>query len=65
MGAAFLGAQLGFKPGHVEYNAQYIDGWLHALRRDKRVIVRAAAAAQKSAEYLMSMAQAKETGVAA
>ena len=51
--AAMIGAQLGFKPGHIEDSAAYVQSWLQVLRNDKRAIVKAAAAAQRSADYLM------------
>ena len=52
--AAMMGAQLGFQPGHIEDSASYVQSWLTVLRDDKRAIVKAAAAAQRSADYLMS-----------
>lgn len=54
--AAMLGAQLGFAPGHIEDSAAYIASWLEILRNDQRAIVKAAAAAQRSADYLMQCA---------
>ena len=54
--AAMMGAQLGFQPGHIEDSAAYVQSWLKVLRDDKRAIVRAAAAAQRSADYLMAKA---------
>lgn len=56
MSAAMLGAQLGFQPGHLEDSAAYIQSWLSVLRSDARAIVKAAAAAQRSADYLMEKA---------
>ena len=54
--AAMMGAQLGFQPGHIEDSAAYVQSWLKVLRDDKRAIVKAAAAAQRSADYLMEKA---------
>ncbi len=54
--AAMMGAQLGFQPGHIEDSAAYVQSWLKVLRDDKRAIVKAAAAAQRSADYLMDKA---------
>ncbi|MGB0903057.1 ArdC family protein [Halocynthiibacter sp.] len=65
IGAAFLGAQLGFEPGHIEDSAAYIASWLEVLRNDKRAIVRAAAAGQRAADYLMEAATAGEKEAAA
>jgi antirestriction protein ArdC len=54
--SAMVGAQLGFQPGHIEDSAAYVQSWLKVLRDDKRAIVKAAAAAQRSADYLMEKA---------
>jgi len=51
MGAAFLCAHCGL-PARLEH-ASYIDHWLDALKRDKRLIFVAAAAAQKAADYVI------------
>jgi antirestriction protein ArdC len=50
MGAAFLCAFCGL-PARLEH-ASYIDSWLDALRRDKRLIFVAAGAAQKAADFI-------------
>ena len=55
-----MGAQLGFEPGHIEDSAAYIASWLEVLRNDKRAIVRAAAAGQRAADYLMEAARFSE-----
>lgn len=54
MGAAFLCAHCGL-PARLEH-ASYIDHWLDALRRDKRLIFVAAGAAQKAADYALGVA---------
>ena len=51
MGAAFLCAHCGLA-ARLEH-ASYIDSWLDALRRDKRLIFTAAGAAQKAADYVL------------
>ena len=51
MGAAFLCAHCGL-PGRLEH-ASYIDNWLDALKRDKRLIFVAAGAAQRAADYVL------------
>lgn len=51
MGAAFLCAHCGL-PARMEH-ASYIDSWLDALRRDKRLIFVAAGAAQKAVDYVI------------
>lgn len=52
IGSAFLGAQLGLRPDHIEDHAVYIKSWLVALKNDKKFLFRAAAAAQKAVDLL-------------
>ena len=54
--SAMMGAQLGFQPGHIDDSAAYVQSRLKVLRDDKRAIVKAAAAAQRSADYLLEQA---------
>lgn len=56
IGAAFIGARLGFVGDHIESHAGYIDHWLKILRGDKRAIFRAAAAAQAAADLVLQKA---------
>ena len=64
MGAAFLCAHCGL-PARLEH-ASYIDSWLDALRRDKRLIFTAAGAAQKAADYVLGeTVSAPAPGIAA
>lgn len=53
MGAAFLCAYCGL-PARLEH-ASYIDSWLDALRRDKRLIFVAAGLAQRAADYVLGI----------
>ncbi len=55
IGAAFLCANCHL-PGRLEH-ASYIDSWLNALRRDKRLIFTAAGAAQKAADFVLNLVQ--------
>ena len=53
MSAAFLSAELGYAPeAEGDQHAAYIQGWLKAIRGDKKLVVAAAAAAQKAANYI-------------
>ncbi|MFT4054920.1 MAG: zincin-like metallopeptidase domain-containing protein [Novosphingobium sp.] len=52
MGSAFLCAALGICP--TVRHADYIGAWLDVLREDNRAIFRAASAASKAAEWLLS-----------
>ena len=52
-GAAFLCAFAGISnPASQALQASYIAGWSRALRADSRLIVRAASAAQRAADYI-------------
>jgi antirestriction protein ArdC len=52
-GAAFLCSFAGIKsPGTEALQASYIQGWAEALRRDQRLVIRAASAAQRAADYI-------------
>jgi antirestriction protein ArdC len=64
MGAAFLCAHVGI-PARLEH-ASYIDSWLDALKRDKRLIFTAAGAAQKAADFVLGeTVSAPAPGIAA
>jgi antirestriction protein ArdC len=52
LGAAFLCARAGIAPATLEDSAAYLANWLKRLREDKRLIVTAAAAAQRAADFI-------------
>jgi antirestriction protein ArdC len=52
MGAAFLNGAAGIAPD-FEHHAAYIASWLEALNDDRKLIVAAAGAAQKAADYII------------
>jgi len=52
MGSAFLCAALGIVP--TVRHADYLASWLTVLREDNRAIFRAASAASKAADWLLS-----------
>lgn len=58
MTAAFACAALAIVP--TVRHADYIGSWLDVLREDDRAIVRAASAASKAADFLLSFAPAQE-----
>ncbi len=62
MGAAFLCGHCHL-PARLEH-ASYIDTWLDALKRDKRLIFVAAGAAQKAADYALGVMQVAPSPVA-
>lgn len=56
MGAAFLCGFAGIETHTLDNAAAYIAGWLYALRDDQRLVVRAAAHAQRAADYILGRA---------
>lgn len=53
-GACFLNQVAGIEPDFPN-SASYIDGWLSALKKDKKMAVTAAAQAQKAADYILGV----------
>jgi antirestriction protein ArdC len=53
MGAAFLCAEAGISPAVVENQAAYLAGWLSKLREDRKLLVYAAAQAQKASDFIL------------
>jgi len=43
-------------------SAAYVEGWLRALKGDKRMIFKAATEAQKAADYLLGAAGIEQVG---
>ena len=52
--AAFLCAVCGIEQQIINNSAAYIQGWLKALKNDKRLILKAATQAQAAADYIMN-----------
>ncbi len=63
MGAAFVCASLGVSP--TVRHADYLGGWLDVLREDNRAIFRAASAASKAADFILSSGEHDEPAAAA
>jgi antirestriction protein ArdC len=53
LSAAYLCAEAGISPAVIENEAAYIQGWLAKLKSEKRLIVIAAAKAQRAADYIL------------
>ena len=53
--AAYLCAEAGISPAVLENQAAYIQGWLKKLRGDKRMVVAAAAQAQRATDYILNV----------
>lgn len=52
MGAAYLCALTGIENSTIENSAAYIGGWLRRLKSEPKMVVLAAAAAQKAADFI-------------
>ena len=53
MGASFLCGHGGILPAVIDNKAAYIASWLKHLRNDKKLVISAAGAAQKAADYIL------------
>jgi antirestriction protein ArdC len=53
MGAAFLSGHAGIVERTLDNSAAYIQSWLARLKEDRRLIVQAAAQAQKAADFIL------------
>lgn len=53
MGAAFLNAATEISTGTIEQSAAYIDGWRRRLSDDPKLVVHAAGAGQRAADWIM------------
>ena len=54
MGAAFLCGESGIVDATINQSAAYVQGWLKALKNDRKLVVIAAAQAQKAADHILS-----------
>ena len=54
IGRAFLGAELGLRPDHIEDHAAYIAGWVKVLKDDKKFLLKAAAKAQQAVDFILA-----------
>jgi antirestriction protein ArdC len=59
MTAAFLCAHCGIE-NQVEQSASYIDGWLEAFRKDRKILIEAASAAQRATDYILGTQEEAE-----
>lgn len=60
MTASFLCARAGIDMDTVDNTAAYVGSWLKALKNDKRMVVMAAAQAQKAADYILDVKHEKQ-----
>jgi len=52
MSAAFLCGHTGIAPAVIANQAAYVSGWLGRLKEDKKLIIQAAAAGQRAADWI-------------
>jgi antirestriction protein ArdC len=60
LGAAFLCGHTGIEQETIENNAAYIAAWRERLSEDKRLIISAAAQAQKAADFILGRQAERE-----
>ena len=60
MGAAYLCAFHGIENKTINNSVAYINSWLQKLRNDKKLIVHAAAQAQKASDYILNLSHGNE-----
>ena len=53
-----LGVQIGVAP-QFDQSAAYVEGWLRAMKDDKRAIFRAASEAQKAVDFITERTRAE------
>ena len=58
MGAAYLCAEAGITAAVIENQAAYVAGWLKKLRDDRKLLIHAAAQAQRAADYILGLQSA-------
>src|SRR6266568_4607468 len=61
MGAAFLCGQAGIVELTIDNSAAYVRSWLERLKDDNRLVVQAAAQAQKAADFILGEKEAEES----
>src|SRR5262249_423924 len=62
MGAAFLCGQAGVVEGTLDNSGAYMAGWLSRVKDDPKLVVQAAAQAQKAADYILAAKHEEQSG---
>ncbi len=57
MGSAMLCSVAGIEESTLDNSAAYLRGWMNRLRGDSRLVISAASAAQRAADYIRGVAQ--------
>ena len=63
MGAAFLCGQAGIVERTIDNSAAYLRSWLERLKNDCRLVVQAAAQAQKAADFILDAPDREEVAL--
>lgn len=58
MGAAFLSAHTGIAAATISDSANYLASWLRVLKGDRKLVIQAAAQAQKAADLILGITHA-------
>ena len=61
--ASYLSGVAGISNSTIELSASYIEGWLSVLKKDKRLLITAAAQAQKAADYILDRNAEEEASI--
>ena len=59
MGAAYLCAEARITAAVIENQSAYVAGWLKKLRDDRKLLIHAAAQAQKAADFILNRTNAE------
>ena len=60
IGSCMIAVHLGIEP-EIDQAAAYVEGWLEALKNDKRMIFKAASEAQKAVDYILNLTMEQQT----
>ena len=60
MTAAYLCGQTSIEAATLENSAAYLAGWLSVLRSDSRLVIQAAAQAQKAVDHILGVSFEQE-----
>ena len=64
MAAAFLCSEAAITPSVIENQAAYLQGWINVLKGDKKLVIAAAGAAQRAADWILGHRDATANGTA-
>ena len=63
MGASYISAFCGIDNVTINNSASYLNNWINAIRKDNKLILKAASQAQKAVDYLMGYKYDESEGV--